>query len=61
MLLLKSDTTTVTLHPKGARLVSCVVDDVETVFGNVVENEVLKGDLYSGVLCGRHAGRITNA
>ncbi len=61
MLLLKSDTTTVTLHPKGARLVSCVVDGVETVFGNVVENEVLKGDLYSGVLCGRHAGRITNA
>ena len=61
MLLLKSDNTTVTLHPKGARLVSCVVDGVETVFGNVVENEVLKGDLYSGVLCGRHAGRITNA
>ena len=61
MLLLKSDTTTVTLHPKGARLVSCVFDGVETVFGNVVENEVLKGDLYSGVLCGRHAGRITNA
>jgi aldose 1-epimerase len=61
MLQLKSSSTTVTLHPKGARLVSCVVDGVETVFGNVVENEVLKGDLYSGVLCGRHAGRITNA
>ncbi len=61
MLQLKSPSTTVTLHPKGARLVSCVVDGVETVFGNVVENEVLKGDLYSGVLCGRHAGRITNA
>jgi aldose 1-epimerase len=61
MLQLKSSSTTVTLHPKGARLVSCVVDGVETVFGNIVENEVLKGDLYSGVLCGRHAGRITNA
>ena len=61
MLQLKSCSTTVTLHPKGARLVSCVVDGIETVFGNVVENEVLKGDLYSGVLCGRHAGRITNA
>jgi aldose 1-epimerase len=61
MLQLKSSSTTVTLHPKGARLVSCVVDGVETVFGNVIENEVLKGDLYSGVLCGRHAGRITNA
>jgi aldose 1-epimerase len=61
MLQLKSSSTTVTLHPKGARLVSCVVDGMETVFGNIVENEVLKGDLYSGVLCGRHAGRITNA
>jgi aldose 1-epimerase len=61
MLQLKSSSTTVTLHPKGARLVSCVVDGVETVFGNVIENEVLKGDFYSGVLCGRHAGRITNA
>jgi aldose 1-epimerase len=61
MLQLKSSSTTVTFHPKGGRLVSCVVDGVETVFGNVVENEVLKGDLYSGVLCGRHAGRITNA
>ncbi len=61
MLQLTSSSTTVTLHPKGARLVSCIVDGVETVFGNIVENEVLKGDLYSGVLCGRHAGRITNA
>jgi aldose 1-epimerase len=61
MLQLKSSSTTVTLHPTGARLVSCVVDGIETVFGNVIENEVLKGDLYSGVLCGRHAGRITNA
>jgi aldose 1-epimerase len=61
MLQLKSSSTTVTLHPKGARLVSCVVDGVEAVFGNRVENEVLKGDLYAGVLCGRHAGRITNA
>lgn len=61
MLQLKSSSATVTLHPKGARLASCVLEGVETVFGNRVENEILKGDPYSGALCGRHAGRITNA
>ncbi len=29
--------------------------------GNRVENGLLKGDLYAGVVCGRHAGRITSA
>jgi aldose 1-epimerase len=61
MLELKSSTVTARFHPTGARLASCVVDGVETVFGNRIENEVLKGDLYAGVICGRHAGRITNA
>jgi aldose 1-epimerase len=61
MLQLKSSNVTATFHPEGARLVSCVVDGVETVFGNRVVDGVLKGDLYAGVVCGRHAGRITNA
>jgi aldose 1-epimerase len=61
MLQLKSSTITAGFHPSGARLVSCVVDGVETVMGNRVENGLLQGDLYAGVLCGRHAGRITNA
>ena len=61
MLYLKSSSVTAGFHPSGARLVSCIVDGVETVMGNRVENGVLKGDLYAGVLCGRHAGRITNA
>ena len=61
MLYLKSSTITAGFHPSGARLVSCVVDGVETVMGNRVENGILKGDLYAGVVCGRHAGRITNA
>lgn len=61
MLTLRSGHITVGFHPSGARLVSCVVDGVETVMGNRVENGILKGDLYAGVVCGRHAGRITNA
>jgi aldose 1-epimerase len=61
MLELKSSSITARVHPKGARLVSCVVDGVETVMGNRVEDGVLLGDMYAGVICGRHAGRITNA
>jgi aldose 1-epimerase len=61
MLELRSETVVAGFHPSGARLVSCVVDGTETVFGNRVENGILKGDLYAGVVCGRHAGRITNA
>jgi aldose 1-epimerase len=61
MLTLRSSNITATFHPSGARLVSCVVDGVETVMGNRIENGVLKGDLYAGIVCGRHAGRITNA
>jgi aldose 1-epimerase len=61
MLTLSSSNITAEFHPSGARLVSCVVDGVETVMGNRVEKGVLKGDLYAGVICGRHAGRITDA
>jgi aldose 1-epimerase len=61
MLELQSSTIKVQLHPRGARLVSCSVDGVETVMGNRVIDEALHGDLYAGVICGRHAGRITNA
>jgi aldose 1-epimerase len=61
MLTLRSGSIVAGFHPVGARLVSCVVDGTETVMGNRVENGVLKGDLYAGVVCGRHAGRISNA
>jgi aldose 1-epimerase len=61
MLELTSDSVTAQFHPQGARLVSCVVDGAETVMGNRLEHGILKGDLYAGVVCGRHAGRITNA
>ena len=45
----------------GARIASCVVDGVETAFGSGREGSVLSGDIYAGAICGRHAGRITNA
>jgi aldose 1-epimerase len=61
MLTLRSQNITAQFHPSGARLVSCVVDGVETVMGNRVDNGMLTGDLYAGVVCGRHAGRITDA
>jgi aldose 1-epimerase len=61
MLTLASRNITAQFHPSGARLVSCVVDGVEAVMGNRVENGVIKGDLYAGVVCGRHAGRVTDA
>ncbi len=61
MLELKSSTITARLHPTGARLSSCIVDGTETVFGSGPDNNILSGDIYAGVICGRHAGRITNA
>lgn len=61
MIELKSPHITVGLLPLGARIASCMVDGVETCFGTGSEDELARGDLYSGVICGRHAGRITNA
>jgi aldose 1-epimerase len=45
----------------GGRLMSCVFDGQETTFGAGPDHDPAGADLYSGVLCGRHAGRITNA
>lgn len=61
MITLTSPHITVGLHPLGARIASCVVDGVETCFGTGSEDNLAIGDLYSGVICGRHAGRITGA
>ncbi len=61
MLELKSSTLTARFHPVGARLVSCVVDGTETVFGSGPDDNVLAADIYAGVVCGRHAGRVTGA
>ncbi len=61
MLELKSSSITAHIHPLGGRLVSCVFDGQETTFGAGSDSNPDDGDLYSGVLCGRHAGRITGA
>lgn len=61
MLELSSKALTVSLSPVGARIASCVFDGVETAFGSGPENNILSGDIYAGAICGRHAGRITNA
>jgi aldose 1-epimerase len=45
----------------GGRLLSCVFDGQETTFGAGPDADPGGADLYSGVLCGRHAGRITGA
>ena len=61
MLELKSSSITALIHPLGGRLVSCLFNGQETTFGAGSNDHPDDGDLYSGVLCGRHAGRVTNA
>ena len=61
MLELKSSSVTALIHPLGGRLVSCIFDGQETTFGSGPDDNPAGADLYSGVLCGRHAGRITGA
>jgi aldose 1-epimerase len=61
ILSLKSKALNVKISTLGGRLLSCVFDGQETTFGAGPDDKPDGGDLYSGVLCGRHAGRITNA
>ena len=61
MITLSSPGLSVSLHPMGARIASCVVDGVETAFGSGPESAIMAGDIFAGAICGRHAGRISNA
>lgn len=61
MITLSSPGISVALHPMGARIASCVVDGMETAFGSGPESWIMSGDIYAGAICGRHAGRISNA
>ncbi len=45
----------------GARLVSLIVDGVDVVMGGGTDADFLAGDWTTGIVCGRHAGRITNS
>jgi aldose 1-epimerase len=58
MIELRSSTVTARFSPLGAKLVSCVVDGIETVFGAGTRG---LDDQYAGAICGRHAGRISHA
>jgi aldose 1-epimerase len=61
ILTLKSETVTAKIAPMGGRLVSCEVEGREYVYGSGTDDDPAGADLYSGVICGRHAGRVTNA
>jgi aldose 1-epimerase len=58
---LKNSSAVVKIAPLGGRLVSCEVDGHEYVYGSGTGDAPDGADLYSGVLCGRHAGRVTGA
>jgi aldose 1-epimerase len=61
MLTLSSPEISATFSTLGARLVSLMVDGVDVVMGGGTDTEFLAGDWTTGVVCGRHAGRITNS
>jgi aldose 1-epimerase len=45
----------------GARLTHLFIDGVDVVMGGGTDAEFLAGDWTTGIVCGRHAGRITNS
>jgi aldose 1-epimerase len=61
MIELTSSSINLQLHPLGARIASLKFDGIEAAFGGDVDAKGRATDLYAGVVCGRHAGRITNA
>lgn len=61
MLTLKSQDLEVRLMPWGARLLSVVMDGVDLMQGGGTVAQLQAGDWTAGAVCGRHAGRISNA
>ncbi len=61
MITLSSPSLTASFSTLGARLVSLIVDGVDVVMGGGTDAEFLAGDWTTGIVCGRHAGRITNS
>ena len=61
MLELSSDHLRATFSTLGARLVSVFVDGVDVMAGGGTDQQVMAGDWTAGAVCGRFAGRISNA
>ena len=61
MLELKSDSLLATFSTLGARLMSVYVDGIDMIDGGGTDEQLLAGDWTAGAVCGRVAGRITNA
>jgi aldose 1-epimerase len=61
MLTLTSPSITAHFSTLGARLTHLIIDGVDVVMGGGTDAEVLAGDWTVGIVCGRHAGRISNA
>lgn len=61
MLELDSPRIRATFSPLGARLVSVFVDGVDVMTGGGTDEQFLAGDWTAGAVCGRIAGRISNA
>ncbi len=58
---LKSKNLRATFSTLGARLVSVFVDDVDVIMGGGTDAQIMAGDWTAGAVCGRIAGRISNA
>lgn len=61
MLELKTKSLRVTLSTLGARLASVFVDGTDVVMGGGSDSQFIAGDWTAGAVCGRVAGRISNA
>jgi aldose 1-epimerase len=58
---LTNEILTVRFSTLGARLMSVVFDGHDCIAGGGSDEQLLAGDWTAGAVCGRYAGRITNA
>jgi aldose 1-epimerase len=61
MLELRGKRLRATFSTLGARLVSVFLDGADVVAGGGTDEQILAGDWTAGAVCGRFAGRISNA
>jgi aldose 1-epimerase len=58
---LKNSALTARFSTLGARLTHLIIDGVDVVMGGGTDHDIITGDWTAGAICGRIAGRITNA